>query len=50
VIAFDDRPDYASLSTELGIAVGSIGPTRGRCLDKLRGLLAADPEWSDRRD
>jgi RNA polymerase sigma factor (sigma-70 family) len=50
VIAFEDRPDYASLSTELGIAVGSIGPTRGRCLDKLRGLLAADPEWSDRRD
>lgn len=45
VIAFEDRPDYASLSTELGIAVGSIGPTRGRCLDKLRGLLAADPDW-----
>jgi len=49
VIAFEDRPDYASLSTELGIAVGSIGPTRGRCLDKLRGLLAADPEWSKLR-
>jgi RNA polymerase sigma factor (sigma-70 family) len=45
VIAFDDRPDYAALSTELGMAVGSIGPTRGRCLDKLRGLLADDPEW-----
>jgi RNA polymerase sigma factor (sigma-70 family) len=46
VIAFDDRPDYASLSAELGIAVGSIGPTRGRCLDKLRALLAGDPQWS----
>jgi RNA polymerase sigma factor (sigma-70 family) len=45
VIAFEDRPDYASLSAELGMAVGSIGPTRGRCLDKLRALLADDPQW-----
>ena len=27
---------YAEISAELGIAVGSIGPTRRRCLDKLR--------------
>lgn len=40
VIAFSERPDYSSLSTELGMPVGSIGPTRGRCLDKLRLLLA----------
>ncbi|GGJ75999.1 hypothetical protein GCM10010123_02470 [Pilimelia anulata] len=46
VIAFDDRPDYASISAELGMPVGSIGPTRGRCLDRLRALLADDPEWS----
>jgi RNA polymerase sigma factor (sigma-70 family) len=45
VIAFDDRPDYASLSSELAMPVGSIGPTRKRCLNKLRELLAADPEW-----
>jgi RNA polymerase sigma factor (sigma-70 family) len=45
VIAFDERPDYASLSAELGMPVGSIGPTRGRCLEKLRGLLVQDPEW-----
>jgi hypothetical protein len=25
--------------------VGSIGPTRGRCLAKLRRALAADPQW-----
>ncbi|GAA2514460.1 sigma-70 family RNA polymerase sigma factor [Pilimelia columellifera] len=48
VIAFDDRPDYSSLSAELGMPVGSIGPTRGRCLDKLRAQLADDPEWSGR--
>jgi RNA polymerase sigma factor (sigma-70 family) len=48
VIAFDDRPDYAALSGQLEMPVGSIGPTRGRCLDKLRQLLDRDPEWSDR--
>jgi RNA polymerase sigma factor (sigma-70 family) len=45
VIAFAERPDYAALSAALGMPVGSIGPTRGRCLAKLRSLLAADPEW-----
>jgi hypothetical protein len=29
----------------LGMPVGSIGPTRGRCLAKLRAQLAADPQW-----
>jgi RNA polymerase sigma factor (sigma-70 family) len=46
IIAFVDRPDYAAVSQALGMPVGSIGPTRGRCLAKLRGLLAADPTWS----
>jgi len=44
-IAFADRPDYAALSQALGMPVGSIGPTRGRCLAKLRSLLSDDPEW-----
>lgn len=41
VIAFSDRPDYAGLAEELQMPVGSIGPTRGRCLDKLRVQLTA---------
>jgi RNA polymerase sigma factor (sigma-70 family) len=41
VIAFDDRPDYAGLASELGMPVGSIGPTRRRCLLKLRARLDA---------
>jgi RNA polymerase sigma factor (sigma-70 family) len=45
VIAFADRPDYASVAKSLGMPVGSIGPTRGRCLAKLRQLLASDPAW-----
>jgi len=39
VIAFDDRPDYATLASDLAMPVGSIGPTRQRCLAKLRTLL-----------
>jgi RNA polymerase sigma factor (sigma-70 family) len=45
VIAFADRPDYADLAKALGMPQGSIGPTRGRCLAKLRLLLANDPSW-----
>jgi RNA polymerase sigma factor (sigma-70 family) len=39
VIAFEDRPDYARLAADLAMPVGSIGPTRQRCLAKLRALL-----------
>ncbi len=46
IIAFADRPDYEMISATLGMKVGSIGPTRGRCLQKLRALLAADAAWS----
>ena len=35
-------PPYAEIAEVLGIPVGSIGPTRARCLDRLRRLLAAD--------
>ncbi|MFT3861186.1 RNA polymerase sigma factor [Micropruina sp.] len=39
IVAFDDRPDYAGLAQSLGMPIGSIGPTRRRCLDKLRSSL-----------
>ncbi|WP_217176924.1 RNA polymerase sigma factor [Streptomyces sp. AC495_CC817] len=39
VIAFEDRPDYAAIAADLSMPVGSIGPTRQRCLVKLRALL-----------
>ena len=32
----DPPVPYAEISARLGIPVGSIGPSRGRCLDKLR--------------
>lgn len=46
VIAFSDRPDYASLSVDLGMPLGSIGPTRGRCLKKLRESLGGHETWT----
>jgi len=45
VIAFADRPDYAAVAHALNMPVGSIGPTRGRCLAKLRRQLEDDPRW-----
>lgn len=45
VIAFSDRPDYATVAKALAMPVGSIGPTRGRCLAKLRHQLQQDPKW-----
>lgn len=45
VIAFADRPDYAQIADSLGMPVGSIGPTRGRCLAKLHNILDHDPAW-----
>ena len=36
-LLIEDPPvPYAEISARLGIPVGSIGPNRGRCLDKLR--------------
>jgi RNA polymerase sigma factor (sigma-70 family) len=32
----DPAPAYAEISARLGMAIGSIGPTRARCLDRLR--------------
>lgn len=46
VVAFSDRPDYASLSVDLGMPLGSIGPTRGRCLRKLRADLDEQGGWT----
>jgi RNA polymerase sigma factor (sigma-70 family) len=46
IMAFAPRSDYATVAAALGMRVGSIGPTRGRCLAKLRALLADGPERS----
>lgn len=37
----DEPPPYSEIAARLGIAEGSIGPTRARALEKLRSALAA---------
>lgn len=46
IVALVERPDYSQVAEALGMPRGSIGPTRGRCLSKLRQMLLADPTWS----
>lgn len=36
----DDPPSYKEISHALSMPIGSIGPTRGRCLEHLRRILA----------
>jgi RNA polymerase sigma factor (sigma-70 family) len=36
----DPAPTYDEIASALDMPVGSIGPTRGRCLDRLRHLMA----------
>jgi len=46
LVAFVHRPDYDAVATALDMPRGSIGPTRGRCLSKLRENLTSRPDWS----
>ncbi len=38
-LLLDDAPSYEELAARLGMAVGSIGPTRARCFKKLEAIL-----------
>ena len=40
---FDSRePSYEEIAEWMNIAVGSVGPTRGRCLERLRKVLSGE--------
>jgi RNA polymerase sigma factor (sigma-70 family) len=41
IVAFVSRPDYDEVAATLDMPRGSVGPTRGRCLSKLRTALDA---------
>ncbi|MFA9431097.1 RNA polymerase sigma factor [Egicoccus sp. AB-alg2] len=41
VLMADPAPSYQEVAAALGIPIGSIGPTRGRCLERLRVSLRA---------
>ncbi len=40
VLGADPAPSYEDVSAALDMPIGSIGPTRGRCLEQLRARLA----------
>lgn len=42
LLAASPPPSYEEVSAALTMPIGSIGPTRGRCLDRLRKIVAAD--------
>jgi RNA polymerase sigma factor (sigma-70 family) len=39
ILADDSPPSYKEISKRLSMPIGSIGPTRGRCLEHLRRIL-----------
>jgi len=41
LLVAEPRLPYTEISRRLGMAIGSIGPTRARCLDRLRAELTA---------
>jgi RNA polymerase sigma factor (sigma-70 family) len=46
ILSFTDHTSYRTVMEALDMPKGSIGPTRRRCLNKLRVLLQNDPRWS----
>ena len=46
LLSVEPRPSYEEISAALDMPVGSIGPTRGRALDRLREELAAQDQLS----
>ena len=48
VLMADPAPSYEEVSAALDMPIGSIGPTRGRCLDRLRALLDPDVSGASR--
>lgn len=51
VLCAEPPPSYAEVSAALSMPIGSIGPTRNRCLDRLRkragSSLADVPRWAE---
>jgi RNA polymerase sigma factor (sigma-70 family) len=43
LLVSEDEPSYESVGAALGMPIGAIGPTRMRCLEKLRSYVGADP-------
>ncbi len=47
MLYIEEDVSYQEVSDRLSLPMGSIGPTRARCLDKLRSILAKDSFFSE---
>jgi RNA polymerase sigma factor (sigma-70 family) len=45
LLVADDGPSYEDIGAALDMPVGAIGPTRMRCLERLRGAVGLDPAF-----
>ena len=50
LLTAEPRLDYATIADMIQRPVGSIGPTRARCLSQLRQLLKRSPDAEARSD
>jgi RNA polymerase sigma factor (sigma-70 family) len=51
ILVTDPPPSYEEISAALDMPIGSIGPTRARCLERLRGLAEGEGVTAtDRRE
>jgi RNA polymerase sigma factor (sigma-70 family) len=50
ILTDDSPPDYLEIGRQLGMPTGSIGPTRARCLERIRKLAASRGICLDRVD
>jgi RNA polymerase sigma factor (sigma-70 family) len=45
LLVSQDAPSYEEIGAALDMPIGAIGPTRMRCLEKLRSIVALDPAF-----
>jgi RNA polymerase sigma factor (sigma-70 family) len=50
VLMSSDAPNYVEIGSQVGMPTGSIGPTRARCLERIRRLAASRGICLDRDD
>jgi RNA polymerase sigma factor (sigma-70 family) len=46
LLVSEDEPSYETIGAALDMPIGAIGPTRMRCLDRLRSYVSVDPALS----
>jgi RNA polymerase sigma factor (sigma-70 family) len=46
LLVSDDEPNYETVAAALDMPIGAIGPTRMRCLEKLRAFTGIDPAFA----